>query len=178
MSRHLQSILNNVLKCTLCKGPVSSCKHFPILLIISILTMVLLYNYAFLINLSPSSGYKFLMPVGITRNVFHLIHKHFCLIFVLILIAASQSFLSDSSISSPLCLFRASPHKHTKSESCWVVSDSLRPHGLRSPRNSPGQNTGVGILYVLQGIFLTQESNWGLLHCKRILYQLSYQGSP
>ena len=27
-------------------------------------------------------------------------------------------------------------------------------------------------------IFLTQELNWGLLHCRRILYQLSYQGSP
>ena len=31
---------------------------------------------------------------------------------------------------------------------------------------------------LLQGIFLTQESNQGLLHCRRILYQLSYQGSP
>ena len=42
----------------------------------------------------------------------------------------------------------------------------------------PGQNNGVGSLYLLQGIFPTQESNWGLLHCKRILYQLSYEGSP
>ena len=40
------------------------------------------------------------------------------------------------------------------------------------------QNTGVGSLSLLQGIFLTQESNQGLLHCRRILYQLSYQGSP
>ena len=44
--------------------------------------------------------------------------------------------------------------------------------------NSPGQNTGVGSLSLLQRIFLTQESNWGLLHCRRILYQLSYEGSP
>ena len=29
-----------------------------------------------------------------------------------------------------------------------------------------------------RGIFPTQESNWGLLHCRRILYQLSYEGSP
>ena len=43
---------------------------------------------------------------------------------------------------------------------------------------SPGQNTGVGSLSVLQGIFPTQESNQGLLHCRQILYQLSYQGSP
>ena len=47
------------------------------------------------------------------------------------------------------------------------------------PSESPGKptNTGVGSLSLLLGIFLTQESNWGLLHCRRILYQLSYQGS-
>ena len=39
-------------------------------------------------------------------------------------------------------------------------------------------NTGVGSLSLLQGIFLTQESNWGILPCRKILYQLSYQGSP
>ena len=38
-------------------------------------------------------------------------------------------------------------------------------------------NTGVGNLPILQGIFLTQELNQGVLHCKQILYQLSYQGS-
>ena len=60
-------------------------------------------------------------------------------------------------------------------ESGSVVSDALRPYGLYSPWNSPGQNTGVGSLSLLQRIFLTQESNWGLLHCRQILYQLSYQ---
>ena len=94
------------------------------------------------------------------------------------------------------------------------MSDSLPPHGLYSPWNSPGQNTGLGSHFLLQGnlpnpgikprspelqeeslptepqgkpkntrvgslsllqrIFLTQESNWGLLHCRQILYQLSY----
>ena len=58
------------------------------------------------------------------------------------------------------------------------MSDSLQPHGLYSPWNSPGQNTGVGSLSLLQWIFPIQESNWGLLHCRQILYQLSYQGSP
>ena len=38
------------------------------------------------------------------------------------------------------------------------------------------QNTGVGSLSLLQGIFPTQELNQGPLHCRRILYQLSYQG--
>ena len=98
------------------------------------------------------------------------------------------------------------------------MSDSLQPHGLCSPRNSPGQNTGVGSpfpspgdlpnpgiehrspalqvdslpaeppgkpkntgmgsLSLLQWIFPTQESNWGILHCRLILYQLSCQGIP
>ena len=58
------------------------------------------------------------------------------------------------------------------------MSDSLRPHGLYSPWNSPGQNTGVGSLSLLQGIFPTQGSNPGLPHCKWILYQLSHKGSP
>ena len=65
-----------------------------------------------------------------------------------------------------------------ESESCSVMSDSLRPHGLYSSWNSLGQNTGVGSFSLLQGIFLTQESNQGLLHCRQILYQLSYRGSP
>ena len=55
-----------------------------------------------------------------------------------------------------------------------VVCDSLRPHGLWSTRllcpwNSPGKNTGMGSHSLLQGIFLTQGSNLGLLHCRQIL---------
>ena len=46
-----------------------------------------------------------------------------------------------------------------------------------SPWNSPGQNIGVGSLSLLQGFFPTQQSNSGLPHCGRILYQLSHQGS-
>ena len=65
-----------------------------------------------------------------------------------------------------------------ESESHSVMSNSLQPHGLYSPWNSPGQNTGVGSLSFLQWIFPTQESNWGFQHWRRILYQLSYQGSP
>ena len=68
---------------------------------------------------------------------------------------------------------------------CWkwneshsVVSDSLPPHGLYSLWNSPGKNIGAGCHSLLQGIFLSQELNLGLLHCRQILYQLSYEGSP
>ena len=43
------------------------------------------------------------------------------------------------------------------------------------PWNSLGQNTGVGGLSLLQGIFPTQGLNPGLLHCRWILYQLSHK---
>ena len=65
-----------------------------------------------------------------------------------------------------------------ESESRSIVSNSLQAHGLYSPWNSPGQNTGVGSLSLLQGIFPTQGSNPGLWHCGQILYQLSHKGSP
>ena len=58
------------------------------------------------------------------------------------------------------------------------MSNSLQPHGLYSPWNSLGQNTGMSSLSLVQGIFSTQESNPGLPHCRQILYQLSHKGSP
>ena len=58
---------------------------------------------------------------------------------------------------------------------CLTLCD---PYRLYSPWNSPGQNTGVGSLSLLQGIFPTQGSNPGLPHCRWILYQLSHKGSP
>jgi len=67
-------------------------------------------------------------------------------------------------------------YEKSESESHSVVSDSLQPHGLYSPWNSPGQNTGVGSHSLLQGIFPTQGSNPGLLHCRQSLYCLSHQG--
>ena len=55
--------------------------------------------------------------------------------------------------------------------SCSVMSNSLQPHGLQltrrlCPWNSPGTNTRVGSHSLLQGIFPTQGSNPGLLHCR------------
>ena len=63
----------------------------------------------------------------------------------------------------------------------WKLLSGVRlsvTHGLYSPWNSPGRNTGLGSLSLLQGIFPTQGSNPGLLHCRQILYQLSHKGSP
>ena len=55
---------------------------------------------------------------------------------------------------------------------------TLQPHALYSPWNSPGQNSGVGSLSLLQGIFPTQGLNLSLLHCRWILCQLNHKGSP
>ena len=66
----------------------------------------------------------------------------------------------------------------SESESRSVMSDSLQLRELYSPWTSPGQNTEVGSLSLLQWIFPTQGSNPGLPHCRWILYQLSYPGKP
>ena len=58
-----------------------------------------------------------------------------------------------------------------RSPELWADSLPAEPEG--KPKD-----TGVGSLSLLQWIFPTQELNWGLLHCRWILYQLSYQGSP
>ena len=73
-------------------------------------------------------------------------------------------------------------YQHSEWESS-AVSDSLRPHGLYPTRlfcpwNFPGKSTGVGYHFLLQGIFVTQGLNLGLLPCRQMLYHLSHQGSP
>ena len=66
---------------------------------------------------------------------------------------------------------RESSQSRIEPRSLALQMDSL----LFEPPGKP-KNIGVGSLSLLQGIFLTQGSNQGLLHCRRILYQLSYQG--
>ena len=99
----------------------------------------------------------------------------------------SQSLLQHTFIESVrpcnhLILLPPSPvalnkWKKWSGESHSVMSDSSRPHGLWSPWNSPGQNSGVGSLSLLQGIIPTQGSNPGLPHGRWILYQLSHKGN-
>ena len=89
--------------------------------------------------------------------------------------SGSHSVVSDS-------LLNQFSHEWLK---CWWILEALgldfsllplQPgYPLYSPWNSLGQNTGVGSLSLLQGIFPTQGSNSGLPHCRQILYQLSYQ---
>ena len=76
------------------------------------------------------------------------------------------SALRDLPGKNPGVGCHALPGIEPRSLTLWA--DSL-------PSEQPGKpkNTGVGNLSLLQGIFLTQESNWGLLHCRWIFYQLS-----
>ena len=62
-----------------------------------------------------------------------------------------------------------------KVEVAQVISDALRPHGLYSLWNSPGQNTGVGCHSLFQGIFPTQGSNPGLPHCRLMRLSKKYR---
>ena len=89
-----------------------------------------------------------------------------------------QLFVTLWTIACQAPLFTGFSRQDRESESRSVVSDSLRPHRLYSPWNSPGQNTGVGGRSLLQGIFPTQRSIPGLPHCRWILYQLSHKGNP
>ena len=61
------------------------------------------------------------------------------------------------------------------SQSCLTL---CHPMDWALPWNSPGKNTGVGCHSFLQGIFSTQGSNLGVLHCRQLLSHLSHQGSP
>ena len=70
-----------------------------------------------------------------------------------------------------LCLATQSCLIFCKPMDCSPPGSSV--HGV-----SPGKKTGVGCHALLQGVFPTQGLNPGLLHCRQILYQLSYQGSP
>ena len=54
---------------------------------------------------------------------------------------------------------------------------TLQVDSLLSEQPGKRKNTGVGSLFLIQGIFPTQESNWDFLHYRQILYQLNYQGS-
>ena len=64
------------------------------------------------------------------------------------------------------------PNPGIESRSPTLQADSLPAE----PQGKP-KKTGVGSLSLLRGIFLPQKLNLGLLHCRQILYQLSYQGS-
>ena len=88
--------------------------------------------------------------------------------------------------SAPICAALLQPLELAKTfiqkvkvlmvQSCPTLCDLMdcSPPGSSVHGDSPGKNTGVDCYFLLQGIFLIQGSNQGLLHCRQILYQLSY----
>ena len=72
----------------------------------------------------------------------------------------------QDSLKKPGGVMKLTELTNFSSGSCSVTSDSLQPHGLYSPWNSPGQNTEVSSRSLLQGIFSTQGSNPRFLHCR------------
>ena len=97
----------------------------------------------------------------------------FCLLFnwvvFLILSWMRCSYIFDINLLTVIALAGIFSMKAKVTQSC----PTLWPHGLYGPWNSPGHNTGVDSLSLLQGIFPIQGSNPGLPHCRQILYQLS-----
>ena len=78
-----------------------------------------------------------------------------------------------------ICATRCARDTDSSADHCRPVplQETLK-HSKAGLASWKPTNAGVGSVSLLQWIFLTQESNWGLLHCRQILYQLSYQGSP
>ena len=74
-------------------------------------------------------------------------------------------------VAFPFSRRSSQPRIEPRSPALQVVFSPAEPQGKL-------KNTGVGSLSLLQGIFLTQDSNRSLLHCRQILYQLSCEGSP
>ena len=118
----------------------------------------------------------------------HIQHQVLVFLFLKVKVKVTQSFLTfcdpmDYTVHGILQarilkwvafpFSRGLPNPGIESRSSALQVDSLSAE----PQGKP-KNTGGGSLSLLQGIFWTQESNWGLLHCRWILYQLSYEGSP
>ena len=130
--------------------------------------------------LSSSASFSLTSPVflSFTQNMFikSLLWDKHCL-------TGEPSMNVPKPVLLGFTLHKKINSKQTETESLEVTSGSLKSHGLQPARllcpwNSPGKSPGVGCHFLLQGIFLIQGSNPGLLHCRQILYQLSYYGSP
>ena len=117
------------------------------------------------------------------KNTLKTVNSLLCPSLLTPLVYAPPYYSPSSNAQSSMWLWQENVHYFTvifftvKWKSL-VMSNSLWPHGLYIPQNSPDQDNGVGSLSLLQGIFPTQGSHPGLLCCRRILYQLNHKGSP
>ena len=129
-------------------------------------------------NSSNMKGLKKKMKAGYLQNIFR---ENYVIINSLSLSSKLCQHLSTACLLEhfqdlTFCIYKSfsrgssQPKFEPRSPSLQVDSLPVQPQG--KPKS-----TGVGSLSLLQGNFLTQESNRGFLYCRRILYQLSYQGS-
>ena len=93
-------------------------------------------------------------------------------------LVACQAPLSMGFSTQEMSLLPCPPPEDLLNPGITPRSPTLQVNSLLSEPSGKPKNTGVGSLSLLQRIFPTQESNQGLLHCRRILYQLIYQGRP
>ena len=101
----------------------------------------------------------------LSRHIAFKVHPHWSM---------CQSFIPFCDwVISPMCYAQLLSRVRLFVTSWIVALPGFSVHG-----DSPGKNTGVGCHFLLQGIFPTQGSHPGLLHCRQILYPLSHQGSP
>ena len=100
-----------------------------------------------------------------------------------------SSYVKVSHVQLLLTLWTIQSMEFSRAEYCPSSGDLPNPgikpgfpalwaDSLPAELQGKPKNTGVGSIFFLQRIFLTQELNRGLLYCRQILYQLSYQGSP
>ena len=115
------------------------------------------------------------------QALFWVLSKHLLCVFVNMFFMFRVPTWNSSFQGCKLC------HKHTRkmkvlvAQPCLTLCNpihGLYPARLLCPWDSRGRNSQVGCYFLLQGIFLTQGSNPGLLLCRWILYCLSHQGSP
>ena len=124
-------------------------------------------------NGSHSTVQKDLFPIELhwyifQKQIFHINLKVYFWVLLSCSNVSSEYLYTNNKFSSLLELYKSWYKKVIFSFECSeghsVVSDSLQPYGLCRPWTSPGQNTGVGSLSLLQGIFPIQGLNLGLLH--------------
>ena len=114
---------------------------------------------------------KLVCSYSLCRNV------ALCLSQVYLLLLPLSRFLLAPFLPKSMC------DSESGKVSSLVLSNLFQSHGLQSvrllyPWDSLGKNTGMISHSLLQGIFLTQGSNPGLLHYRQTFYDLSHQGSP
>ena len=126
------------------------------------------------------------------KSQLNIIPKIIPKLFVITMKRESESWSVVSSSLQPHGLYSAwnSPGQNTGEDSRsllqrifptpWIKprSPTLQADSLPAEPQGKPKNVGTGSLSLLERLFLTQELNQGLLHCRWILYQLSYQGKP